>query len=50
MVPTRADINNKISTLQEDKLEGITQWLDEIECPAEDKEKILSDLVTYDNY
>lgn len=53
MVPTRSEIQQKLDEfngMQSDKQMGISNWLDDIECPLEDKEKIMSDLETYVNY
>lgn len=50
MIPTRAEIHEKLGTIEGDKQTGISSWLDDMECPEEDKLKILSDLVSYDNY
>lgn len=50
MTPTRLEIYNKIGELSENKREGIIAWLNELECPTPDKEAILSDLESYDNF
>ena len=50
---TRTDIYNKLATLegsQMDKYSHIAEWLGEENITGEDKEKILDDLITYDNY
>lgn len=58
-VPTRNQISEKIdairndpvfSTIKSEIYQRVADWLDEIECPAEDKEKILDDLNSYGNY
>lgn len=46
-VPTRLQIQNKIYEVVEDVNGGIESWLNAMECPQEDKEKILSDLESY---
>jgi hypothetical protein len=53
MIPTREEVQNKINEfqgMQSDKQQGVSTWLDSIDCPLKDKEMILSDLVTYENY
>lgn len=50
---TRTDIQNKLNSIigdQAAKSSLISEWLDEQGCPPEDREKILQDLVTYENY
>lgn len=58
-IPTRTQIQNKIneivenpifSTLKSEIYQKVSDWLDEIECPANDKEKILDDLGSYEHY
>ena len=59
MVPNRTDIQAKIdeirqdptfSTIRDDLLAKVGQWLDAVSCPATDKEKILDDLPSYRGY
>lgn len=53
VVPTRTEIQTKINQtqgMQSDKRNAVANWLDTIECPPEDKEKILDDLESYANY
>lgn len=59
MIPTRTQLQDKIneirqapgfSTLKEEIYTGVSQWLTDEGCPATDKEKILSDLDSYEGY
>jgi hypothetical protein len=53
MIPTRTAIQEKINELKQEEsdiYEGIITWLNEIECPDADKQKILEDLISYGNY
>ncbi len=58
-IPTRLEIFNKINEIKDAPgfsggkeviYSQISSWLDETSCPAADKEKILEDLVSYQNY
>lgn len=53
MVPTRDTIQAKIDEAKEDdknQRDELSSWLDDIECPPNDKEKIMGDLISYANY
>lgn len=54
MTPTRNQIIDKLVEVKAtpfiEKKALISTWLDQIECPAEAKEKILDDLVSYPDY
>jgi len=58
-IPTRLEIINKIAEIkasptfsggQEVIYSQVSAWLDQVSCPAVDKEKILDDLASYPNY
>lgn len=54
MIPTRLQIQEKIkevkSTLRTETYAKVDAWLTKEECPEKDKEKILSDLESYEGY
>lgn len=60
MIPTRQEIQDKINSFKnvkslkfftrEEVNKEIDKWLTELKTPNEDKEKILDDLVSYENY
>jgi len=55
-IPTRTQIADKITEYKESPIAGqtisdqINDWLDTLNCPADDKGKILDDLISYDEY
>lgn len=51
MIPTRTQIQDKINEAKqaEENIETfVSDWLDSIGCPEENKTKILSDINSYD--
>lgn len=59
MIPTRSEIQNKIneirnspnfSSLKSEIYEKICDWLHDLNCSPEVKEKILDDLGSYEHY
>lgn len=50
MIPNRSQILDKVIEFEgQDVVSLISQWLDSVDCPVLDKEKILDDLGSYNN-